>query len=343
MRLPRGEGGFPLRVYFADDCLGFRQHVSNEVLLLTQRLSRGRSLRGLQRCFPIPIKSPGSGESMETTFPCASRVVRNLSLVRPAMRFRSSRTMRDVSLYLVVTEPMILRVPSRMNSFFSMWCPLPEVYRGQSEIGHSQVVAAQEVASGHSVFLVCILQVGDTLTIPELMEEQRARMRSSVPAERFAAALLMPGLLRERLRELGDSELGKVLDREVCSNLSVLAPELTVCMEAADRLCRQRAGKPLRPRRSSEIKRDEGEHLLRAESALYRGRIPHLLLPFQRDRFTSNTLMVPSVAEAMRCLFQAGFRESPGSPSMLIDCETGRPIQIVKQRIQVTSQGEPTR
>jgi hypothetical protein len=181
------------------------------------------------------------------------------------------------------------------------------------------------------VFLLCILQAGDTLTIPELMEEQRARMRSSVPAERFAAALVLSGVLAGRLRELSDLELGQVLDREVCSSLSVLAPELTVCMEAADRLCRSGANKTLRPRRSQATKHHDGDHLLHAESALYRGRIPHLLLPFQRDRFTSNTLMVPSVAEAMRCLFQAGFRESPRSPLMLIDCETNRTIRLLEE------------
>ena len=67
------------------------------------------------------------------------------------------------------------------------------------------------------MFLLCILQAGDTLTIPELMEEHRARMRSSVPAERFAAALLLSGVLAGRLRELSDLELGRFLDREVCS------------------------------------------------------------------------------------------------------------------------------
>jgi len=36
------------------------------------------------------------------------------------------------------------------------------------------------------------------------MEEQRTLVRSSDPAERLAAALLIPGLLRERLRELGE-------------------------------------------------------------------------------------------------------------------------------------------
>ena len=199
------------------------------------------------------------------------------------------------------------------------------------EIGHPQVIVTKWVASGHSVFLLCILQAGDNLTIPELMEEQRARVRSSVPAERLAAALLIPGLLRERLRELDDFGLGQILDFEVCSNLSVLAPELTVCMEAADRLCRRGADNTLRPRRSQATKRDDGEHLLRAESALYRGRIPHLLLPFQRNKFASDTFMVPSVAEARRCLCQAGFRENPRSPSLLIDCETNRPIRLVEE------------
>ena len=75
------------------------------------------------------------------------------------------------------------------------------------------------------------------MTIRELIEEQRTLVRSSDPAERFAAALLIPGLLRERLRKLGDFQLGQVLDREVCSNLSVFAPELTVCMEVSERLC----------------------------------------------------------------------------------------------------------
>jgi len=91
-----------------------------------------------------------------------------------------------------------------------MFLPLPEVYRGQSEIGYSQVIAAQGVANNHFLTLLCILQVGDSLAIPELMQQQRARVRSSKPAERLAATLLMPGLLRERLRELDDFQLWKV-------------------------------------------------------------------------------------------------------------------------------------
>ena len=77
------------------------------------------------------------------------------------------------------------------------------------------------------------------MSIRELIAEQRARVRSGNVAERFAAALVIPGVLRKRLHELSDFQLAQVLDREVCSNLSVLAPELTVCMEAVERLQRR--------------------------------------------------------------------------------------------------------
>jgi hypothetical protein len=159
------------------------------------------------------------------------------------------------------------------------------------------------------------------------MQEQRERLKSSNLEERFAAALVVPGMLRERLRELNEFHLGQVLDREVCSNLSVLAPELTVCMEAAERLCRYRAVKFMARRRSRSL-RNEGEHILHAESALYRAHIPHLLLPFQMNRFTSNTFMVPCVPDAKACLCGAGFRETPRSPTVLIDVETERSIRL---------------
>ena len=181
------------------------------------------------------------------------------------------------------------------------------------------------------MFLHCILQAGDKLTISELMEQQRARVRSSVPAERLAAALLIPNLLRERLRSLPDCEIGELLEHEVCSNLSVLAPELTVTMEAADRLCRREVGTFIALRSGRAALRDEGEHILHAESALYWGRIPHLLIPFQRNRFASNTFMVRCAAEARDCLCQAGFRESPHSPSLLIDRETNRTIRLLEE------------
>jgi hypothetical protein len=167
--------------------------------------------------------------------------------------------------------------------------------------------------------------------IRELMAEQRTRARFGNVAERFAAALVIPGVLAGRLRQLNDFRLGWLLEHEVCSNLSVLAPELTVCMEAADRLLRHRAIK-LIPRRRSRASDDEGEHLLHAEAALYRARIPHLLLPFQRNRFASNVFMVPCASEARDCLRQAGFREIPRSATVLIDVQTRRSIRLYEER-----------
>src|SRR5437764_15008330 len=69
------------------------------------------------------IKRPGSLVLSETKFPCASRVVSNLSLVRPANWFWSSRITADSSLKPVVTEPMIRRLPSRMYFFSSDTVP----------------------------------------------------------------------------------------------------------------------------------------------------------------------------------------------------------------------------
>jgi hypothetical protein len=169
------------------------------------------------------------------------------------------------------------------------------------------------------------------LTIREIIAEQRRRSRSSNAAERFVAALLIPGVLRERLRGLTDFQLGQVFDREVCPNVSVLVPELTICMEAAERLLRRRVIRFM-PRRRSRALQNEGEHILHAESALYWARIPHLLLPFQRDRFASNTFMVPCVAEARDRLCQAGFRETPRSPTVLIDIQTRRSIRLHENR-----------
>src|ERR1700735_4676993 len=113
------------------------------------------------------------------------------------------------------------------------------------------------------------------MTIQELMEEQRRQVRSSDPAERLAAALLLPAELAKRLRTVSTFHLGELLEHEVCSNLNLLAPELTVCAEAAERLRRTPwlAGRGHRSNSSTL----DGEHLLHAEATLYRAGIPSLL------------------------------------------------------------------
>ena len=70
------------------------------------------------------------------------------------------------------------------------------------------------------------------------MEEQRKRVRSLNPAERLAAALLIPAERSRRLRLLGNSEIAQLLEDEVCGNMSISAPEAMVCVEAALRLRR---------------------------------------------------------------------------------------------------------
>jgi hypothetical protein len=170
------------------------------------------------------------------------------------------------------------------------------------------------------------------------MQEQRERVCSSNPAERLAAALLIPGVLAERLRELNDVHLGQVLEHEVCSNLSVLAPELTVCMEAAERL--RRSALPLarrtqsRAQRSRMAKWDNGEHVLSAEIALYRAGIPCLQLPWQINRFASSTFLVTNIAEARACLLQAGFRKTPLCSTVFIDSQTRKPIRLYEDKLR---------
>jgi len=75
-----------------------------------------------------------------------------------------------------------------------------------------------------------------SLTIREIIAEQRHRLSSANPAERFAAALLIPGVLAKRLRLLGDPQLAQLLEDEVWSRMNLLAPESTICLVAVDRL-----------------------------------------------------------------------------------------------------------
>lgn len=82
------------------------------------------------------------------------------------------------------------------------------------------------------------------LTIRELIEEQRCRLDSGNPVERFAAAALIAGALRERLRELRDTQLGQLLEDEVCPCLNLFAPESTICDEVAERLRGSPEGDP---------------------------------------------------------------------------------------------------
>jgi hypothetical protein len=174
------------------------------------------------------------------------------------------------------------------------------------------------------------------MTIRELMDEQRKRVRSGNPAERFAAALLIPAELSRRLRLLADFQVGRLLDDEVCPNMSLLAPEATVCAEAAHRLRRPMLS-ATHARRLRAMTAEEGEHIRQAEVALYRAGIPNLLLPFQKDRFASSTFFVKDVEQARTCLVQAGFREVSRCATALIHSQTRQAIHLYKDRTQLYS------
>lgn len=178
------------------------------------------------------------------------------------------------------------------------------------------------------------------MNIRELIEEQRRRVNSSNPVERLAAALLIPSELTKRLDKLDDHEIGQLLDDEVGAKLSLFGPESTVCHAAVTRLRRCADGSPERKglgirrseRRSWTALRDEGKHVLNAEIALCRVGIPFLQLPWQMNRFASNTLMVTNIAGARACLLNAGFRETLRSPFVLVDSQTRQPIQLYEDR-----------
>jgi hypothetical protein len=206
-------------------------------------------------------------------------------------------------------------------------------FAGKSE----QIFGNHPQVSRRFCHFVCILQVGiGKLTIREIIAEQRRRLSSADPAERLAAALLIPGVLAKRLRLLGDGQIGQLLEDEVWSRMNLLAPESTICLVAVDRLRRHVNGTPERKRfgirrragRSWAAERDEGTHLLTTEVALYRGGVPFLQLPWQMNRFASSTFMVMNIAEARACLLQAGFRETQRCSTALIDSRTRQAIQL---------------
>jgi hypothetical protein len=173
------------------------------------------------------------------------------------------------------------------------------------------------------------------------MEEQRRRVRSSDPVERFAAVLLIPAELSRRLRLLSDFQIATLLEHEVCPNMSLLAPEAPICVEAALRLQRLPKLNHRRVTKASRSSRQsQGEHIMHAEAALYRAGIPNLLLPFQKDRFASNTLLVTDVEQARACLLQADFREVSRCATALVHSQTRQAIHLYKDRTRLCSTTE---
>ena len=165
----------------------------------------------------------------------------------------------------------------------------------------------------------------DDYAVRELFEYQRKLATSHDPAERFRT-LWIGTLLGELLEQCSNGQIGDLLSM-VQDSLGIFGPEFAVVEHSKRRLHQT----PYEIRKKNwELVRDAGSELLNAEAALFRAGIPHLLLPFQRDRFLSNVFYMPSARQGRRCLLHAGFRSVPQSEAVLLDFETNRVIRLVE-------------
>jgi hypothetical protein len=173
----------------------------------------------------------------------------------------------------------------------------------------------------------------DTLrlrTALDLIERQRRLADSHDPLQR-AQTLWVAAELDKRLSRCTDAQIAELLLRAE-ERLPIFEPEFAVVEHARLRLLRPGQMRLSLENENWEAVRDGGVHILNAETALYTASIPSLLLPFQKNRFASDLLMVPDVREAKVCLIAAGFREDERIRSMVVDADSDRPIRLIQER-----------
>jgi len=164
----------------------------------------------------------------------------------------------------------------------------------------------------------------------DLIEKQRRLADSHDPLRR-AGTLWVATELDKRLSHCTDAQIAELLLRAE-ERLPIFQPEFAVIEHARRRLaCSGQLTLPLESEDWQAV-RDEGLHLMKAEAALYRGAVPHLLLPFQRNRFASEMFMVPDIHDAGSCLVAAGFRQDARLSTAFFDSETGRPVRLIQER-----------
>ena len=165
----------------------------------------------------------------------------------------------------------------------------------------------------------------EELSVRELFEYQRKLAGSHDLLERLKV-LWVAAMLGERLARCSDHEIGDLLTL-VQDGIGIFSPNFAVCEHAKRRLLRStlRAGHG-----NWQMVRDVGVELLNAEAALFRSGIPHLLLPFQQDRFASNVFLVPQVIDARACLLWQGFRSVSQTDTVLLDSQTNRAIRLIE-------------
>jgi len=158
-----------------------------------------------------------------------------------------------------------------------------------------------------------------------LFRYQRKLAESHAMNERLAT-LFVGARLGERLAGCSDHEIADLLSL-VQDDLGIFSPDFAVCEHAKRRLLRSSS----KARRENwQAVRDAGVELLNAEAALFRSGIPHMLLPFQRDRFSSNVFYVPSARRARECLLREGFRSVLHTDAALLDSQTNRAVRLIE-------------
>jgi hypothetical protein len=163
-----------------------------------------------------------------------------------------------------------------------------------------------------------------------LIEGQRRLADSHNPLER-AKTLWIAAELDKRLSRCTDAQIADLLARAE-ERLPIFEPEFAVVEHARRRLVRSGQLSLSLGSEDFETVADDGVHILKAEIALYRASIPNVLLPFQRNRFSSDMFMVPDVREARGCLIAAGFREDERIRSRVVDPDSDRPVRLIQEQ-----------
>jgi hypothetical protein len=171
----------------------------------------------------------------------------------------------------------------------------------------------------------------ENLSAAELFDRMRTLAKSRDIVERLPT-LWIAAAFAERLEQGSNAQIADLLCK-VQERMSVFDAEYSVCEFAKLRLLKSLARTSMD---SWRVSRDAGLELLNAEAALFQSRIPHMLLPFQKDRFSSNVFYVPTTRDARACLLRRGFHSSPQSGSLLLDLQTNRQIRLVEAEPQAT-------
>ena len=87
------------------------------------------------------------------------------------------------------------------------------------------------------------------IKVRDLIEAQRKLSISRNPFERVVGSLFAAGLLKERLSELTNHEIGQLMVDSVLDNMNVFSSELAICQAATERLL----GGPVQPDENNKL------------------------------------------------------------------------------------------